>query len=105
MMALIAFPFMLMLVFPVFRLAVGVLSDIGVPIEELSEGTLLCLATTVHVALAYALTRPIYRAARWQWVEYDGTSCPKCEYDLTGNISGICPECGLSLPETPEATG
>ena len=21
--------------------------------------------------------------------------CPRCEYDLRGNISGICPECGL----------
>lgn len=20
--------------------------------------------------------------------------CPKCEYDLTGNVSGVCPECG-----------
>ena len=20
--------------------------------------------------------------------------CPKCEYDLTGNVSGACPECG-----------
>jgi len=20
--------------------------------------------------------------------------CPKCDYNLTGNVSGICPECG-----------
>jgi len=20
--------------------------------------------------------------------------CPKCTYDLTGNVSGVCPECG-----------
>jgi hypothetical protein len=24
--------------------------------------------------------------------------CPQCGYDLTGNVSGVCPECG-------EATG
>ncbi len=23
--------------------------------------------------------------------------CPKCEYDLTGNVSGICPECGTPI--------
>lgn len=25
--------------------------------------------------------------------------CNKCGYDLTGNISGTCPECGQSIPE------
>ena len=29
-------------------------------------------------------------------------SCNVCEYDLTGNVSGVCPECGTSLtPEKP----
>ncbi|HWE95629.1 MAG TPA: hypothetical protein VG269_16815 [Tepidisphaeraceae bacterium] len=23
-----------------------------------------------------------------------GIVCPKCDYDLTGNVSGTCPECG-----------
>ena len=22
--------------------------------------------------------------------------CPRCAYDLTGNVSGVCPECGNS---------
>lgn len=25
--------------------------------------------------------------------------CEKCEYDLTGNMSGVCPECGTGLSE------
>jgi hypothetical protein len=25
--------------------------------------------------------------------------CGKCRYDLTGNVSGICPECGTPIPE------
>lgn len=25
------------------------------------------------------------------------TQCSRCGYDLTGNISGMCPECGLSI--------
>lgn len=27
--------------------------------------------------------------------------CAKCKYDLTGNLSGICPECGTPLPVPP----
>ena len=23
--------------------------------------------------------------------------CPRCDYDLTGNVTGVCPECGLEL--------
>ena len=23
--------------------------------------------------------------------------CPKCRYDLTGNMSGVCPECGTPI--------
>jgi len=25
--------------------------------------------------------------------------CRKCGYDLTGNVSGICPECGTVVPK------
>lgn len=28
----------------------------------------------------------------------DRAHCGQCEYDLTGNISGICPECGWVIP-------
>lgn len=27
------------------------------------------------------------------------TRCPNCEYELYGNISGVCPECGRVIPE------
>lgn len=26
------------------------------------------------------------------------TRCQQCEYLLTGNASGVCPECGVSIP-------
>jgi hypothetical protein len=41
------------------------------------------------------------------------SECPKCRYDLTGNVSGICPECGtpveaatlaMSAPPRPRPT-
>jgi hypothetical protein len=25
--------------------------------------------------------------------------CPSCRYDLTGNVSGVCPECGMKIAE------
>jgi hypothetical protein len=43
---------------------------------------------------------PSYR--RWrsrnQW-----DKCRECGYNLTGNVSGICPECGTPLPIPPSA--
>lgn len=31
----------------------------------------------------------------------DQRHCGRCEYDLTGNVSGICPECGWVIPKEP----
>jgi hypothetical protein len=31
------------------------------------------------------------------------TECMNCRYDLTGNTSGICPECGTAIPEEQRA--
>lgn len=29
----------------------------------------------------------------------DSRHCGQCEYDLTGNVSGVCPECGWQIPQ------
>lgn len=37
----------------------------------------------------------------WTWrkrLRHPAHACSKCGYDLTGNVSGVCPECGLKLP-------
>ena len=40
----------------------------------------------------------------WRWRRHrratdDGMPhCAKCDYNLTGNVSGICPECGTPIP-------
>ena len=31
------------------------------------------------------------------------SKCSNCGYNLTGNLSGVCPECGTKLPTNPEA--
>jgi hypothetical protein len=35
----------------------------------------------------------------WYWGEPN--SCHHCGYDLTGNVSGTCPECGTKQTWTP----
>lgn len=31
--------------------------------------------------------------------------CPSCGYDLTGNVSGVCPECGAPSPDPQRTAG
>src|SRR5262245_16110971 len=50
-------------------------------------GFLLCVPL---VCLTGALSR---RVVRW-WRLNGKAHCSACAYDLTGNKSGICPECG-----------
>ena len=33
---------------------------------------------------------------------HDSSRCGRCDYDLMGNESGICPECGWQVPASPE---
>jgi hypothetical protein len=33
----------------------------------------------------------------------DPSVCPACNYNLTGNASGVCPECGNKITETQRA--
>jgi hypothetical protein len=49
------------------------------------------------LALAYLASRFLYCRLRWKLIEYDGTYCWNCGYNLTGNTSGRCPECGEAI--------
>lgn len=57
----------------------------------------------ITVTLVYAAVRTIYYCLRWRVVEADGRYCADCGYDLTGNTSGTCPECGVPI-ETRRAS-
>lgn len=35
--------------------------------------------------------------ACWMIRPYPPGCCPRCCYDLTGNVSGVCPECGKPI--------
>lgn len=49
-------------------------------------------ANTAVVWMKHAHRRPF---------EPRGYICTRCGYDLTGNVSGRCPECGLDIPLRP----
>jgi hypothetical protein len=38
-----------------------------------------------------------------EWRRKPPGLCEKCGYDLTGNVSGVCPECGRSVAESHRA--
>ncbi len=40
------------------------------------------------------------KVATYLWAELD-RACLSCGYDLTGNTSGTCPECGSPVPSSP----
>ncbi len=53
--------------------------------------TVICVATPLA---AYLAARYVYLHLRWEQVEPGGRWCVDCGYDLTGNVTGRCPECG-----------
>ena len=60
---------------------------------------MLANAACVGVLAAAILSGPrLMRAARVRFLPSPGR-CARCRYDLTGNVSGVCPECGTPIPE------
>ena len=61
-----------------------------------------CLTVPYWFLCAIAAVLPaiwLRRYWRDRRVPSDGMPrCAKCEYNLTGNVSGICPECGTAIP-------
>jgi len=58
---------------------------------------------TVVTALATIVLLLIRRAVRRASVDNEGR-CVECEYDLHGNTSGRCPECGTPIESSGKAT-
>jgi len=43
-----------------------------------------------------------WRRRRTRWSRWRKSLCLECGYDLTGNSSGTCPECGTPVEERPQ---
>ncbi|HEX2973617.1 MAG TPA: hypothetical protein VHP11_14880 [Tepidisphaeraceae bacterium] len=52
----------------------------------------------VAIALYQCLRKPPAHEAMENFAA-DSRHCGQCEYDLTGNTSGVCPECGWRIPQ------
>jgi len=49
------------------------------------------------LAVIWLLRMPVRRSLRKQLAEMEVPCCIHCGYDLTGNVSGVCPECGEKI--------
>ena len=54
----------------------------------------IAFSLLIPLVLLALTTRALWRTKPWWWQE---GQCSNCGYDLTGNVSGRCPECGESL--------
>lgn len=64
--------------------------------DDHDNGTLKILAIGLVFAIAFAfLAIPVSHMKRL--AQQDTSKCVSCGYDLTGNVSGVCPECGTRL--------
>jgi hypothetical protein len=65
---------------------------------------LMISALPVLGAAALCLAYPLAAFMRGPWRRYARRRrgcCSMCGYSLTGNVSGICPECGSAVPVSP----
>jgi hypothetical protein len=90
------------LVFFVCLLMLSVLCYSHLHARTGSIGYLLLFYIPLILLSAYMAFRPrTDREDLQNWV-CDPQHCGRCGYDLTGNVSGICPECGTPIPDSPK---
>jgi hypothetical protein len=62
--------------------------------EDLPPVVLLWLLHFLLAPVSLGLLRD------WRRARSSGATCVHCGYDLTGNMSGVCPECGSVIAAT-----
>jgi hypothetical protein len=64
---------------------------------EIPMWMLVGLTSLLPIAWSSDFAFPAYRLRQWTRRDF----CLSCRYDLTGNTSGVCPECGTPVPKEP----
>ena len=62
-----------------------------------------CLSIPIWYFAAASLA--LFLFAEWRRRRFPSHHCQRCGYNLSGNTSGRCPECGAAIPEQQMATG
>ena len=80
----------------------GLFPLVLVPFLDRNELLLICGLLGASVLFFWAAFGVLF-----QWPGFrpppKANECPRCRYDLTGNTSGVCPECGTPIEIKPEA--
>jgi len=84
-----------MLVTPRFRLLLPNVCKVGVNMR--GGGTHLRWVIILPLWLLLAIVAAPTAYLWWHARRFPPGHCQKCGYDLTGNVSGRCPECGVPL--------
>lgn len=72
-----------------------------------SDSTLVGIFMAAWLALSYTIARIAFALTAWTRIRIFGEGhipCARCGYDLMGNTSGICPECGMAIQPEHKAT-
>jgi hypothetical protein len=83
-----------------YMVALAVVSVVAVLFfNRLPDAVVVPLEYLIPVAPAVAMYRSARRGVdrERQVARTDGGICSACGYDLTGNVSGVCPECGKEM--------
>ncbi len=70
----------------------------GIQIAAPADTILIGMMIGLPLLTAYLAARVTYKLMRWETIDDpEGRFCEHCGYDLTGNGSGRCPECGTAV--------
>lgn len=79
-------------------IARAALGDNCVSDAGISETANTVILLAVAMFAAYLGARTLYFLLRFRTIRSGTPICPRCAYDVRGNQSGVCPECGAALP-------
>jgi hypothetical protein len=90
--------FLIVLPFALFIISmIAVVLDTIPFFADIPSSVHFAAAATLAALLAAYPTQRLYTKLRSDFIEIEITHCRKCNYNLTGNESGVCPECGMLI--------
>ncbi|UCG32186.1 MAG: hypothetical protein JSU68_11025 [Phycisphaerales bacterium] len=87
-----------------FRLRRIIVIEPGSPITARQHAVLRLPFWTAFVVLTVAPVLIVTPGAIRRYHRHRKGLCLSCGYDLTGNVSGVCPECGQAVTSGPRST-